>query len=306
MSEVFDSAFRTLVNDCSKMILAFLNEAFGENYTGDEEIVFHPNEHFIARQNEKDLKRITDTNFTVAGRKKYHLECESKSYSSRMLIHIFEYDAQIALDQSEINGNTIKLIFPNTAVLYLRSTGRTPKRMKVIIEVPGDKAEYMIPVIKMSDYTLEEIFEKKLYILLPFYIFNFEKRFKEYNKNPEKLEKLLNEIRYIIQKINELIEKGELTAFDSRTIIDLSTEVARQLTEKYDRVKKEVTDVMCGPVIVTEAKMILEQGIEQGETAFAELVKKLLAAGRVQDVEKASSDAEYRHALYQEFGIYCE
>lgn len=40
-----------------------INEIFGEQYNGDEEVEFFPNEHFLDRQDAADRERITDTNF---------------------------------------------------------------------------------------------------------------------------------------------------------------------------------------------------------------------------------------------------
>jgi len=67
-----------------------------EDYTGNEIIEFHPNEHFIDQQDAADKERITDTNFIIYGKKKkkYHLECESSLPDGRMTIRLFEYDAQ--------------------------------------------------------------------------------------------------------------------------------------------------------------------------------------------------------------------
>lgn len=95
MSNIYDGAFRTVLNDCRKLILPLINEIFGEDYTGDEKIEFSPNEHFIDQQDAADQERITDSNFTVIGktRKKYHLECESSLPDRRITIRLFEYDA---------------------------------------------------------------------------------------------------------------------------------------------------------------------------------------------------------------------
>ena len=201
MSDVYDGVFRTIINDCSWFVLPLINEVFGENYSGTEKIEFHPNEHFISQNDEPDSKRITDTNFKVTGStvKKYHLECESSKYSTRILVRIFEYDAQIALDEAEIEGETIKVTFPNTAVLYLRNSRKTPDSMKVRIIVPGDLAEYTVPIIKMADYTADDIFRKKLYMLIPFYIFNFEKQFEAINQDEEKLKEVVKEYRSILK-----------------------------------------------------------------------------------------------------------
>ena len=123
MANIYDGAFRTILNDCRKLIIPVINEIFGETYIGDEEIRFFPNEHFLDQQDEADKERITDTNFTVFGKipKKYHVECESSLPDGRITIRLFEYDAQIALDESEVTEETLTVTFPNTAVLYLRT-----------------------------------------------------------------------------------------------------------------------------------------------------------------------------------------
>jgi len=104
MSNIYDGAFRTILNDCRQLIIPIINEIFGEAYTGDEKIEFLPNEHFSDQQDAADKERITDTNFRIIGRiiKKYHLECESSLPDGKITIRLFEYDAQIALDESEV------------------------------------------------------------------------------------------------------------------------------------------------------------------------------------------------------------
>ena len=273
MADVYDGVFRTIINDCSWFVLPLINEVFGEHYSGTETIEFHPNEHFISQNDDPDSRRITDTNFTVTGStvKKYHLECESSKYSTRILVRIFEYDAQIALDEGEIEGETIKVNFPNTAVLYLRNSSKTPDSMKVRIIVPGDSAEYTVPIIKMADYTADDIFRKKLYMLIPFYIFNFEKQFEIINQDEEKLKEVVKEYRSIVKKLSDLTESEEITSFDKRTIADLSEDVIEKLAKDYEKVKKGVGEVMGGPLIETEAKRILMRGRDEGRAVGIEL-----------------------------------
>ena len=57
----YDDVFRTLLNDCSPLILPLINEVFGEHYTGREKIVFSPNEHFLNRQDgvRSDTKKVS-------------------------------------------------------------------------------------------------------------------------------------------------------------------------------------------------------------------------------------------------------
>ncbi|MCM1190581.1 MAG: hypothetical protein NC541_14965 [bacterium] len=266
MANVYDGAFRTILNDCRKLIIPVINEIFGEVYTGDEEIRFFPNEHFIDRQDAADRERITDTNFTVFGNvpKKYHLECESSLPDGRITIRLFEYDAQIALDEGEAREETLTVTFPNTAVLYLRTYKKTPDKMKYVIVTPGGTVQYDIPIMKMQLYSLEDIFEKRLLMLIPFYIFSHEKRFPEYNKNEQKLGELKAEYQLILERLDELEQQEIIGAFDKRTIIELSNDVIREIAQKYENVQKGVGGIMVGALIETEARTILKQGISQG------------------------------------------
>ena len=174
-STPYDDVFRTLLNDCSSLIIPVINEVFGENYTGEEEIIFSPNEHFLNQQDGKEEERITDTSFKILGKetKKYHLECQSSADSS-MLVRFFEYDTQIALDEGEIKGNVLTVTLPHSAVLFLRYNAGAPDKLKIRMITPGGDVEYNIFVIKSQQYTIKEIFEKKLLFLIPFYIFSHE------------------------------------------------------------------------------------------------------------------------------------
>ena len=98
MGNIYDGAFRTILNDCRELIIPVINEIFGEEYTGEERVEFFPNEHFLDQQDAADKERITDTNFRIIGKmvKKYHLECESSLPDGKIMIRLFEYDAQIA------------------------------------------------------------------------------------------------------------------------------------------------------------------------------------------------------------------
>ena len=83
------------------------------------------------------------------------------------------------------------------------------------------------------------------------------------------------------------------------------------IADGFEQVQKGVHDTMGGPIIVTEAREILEDGIEigfsrgeaKGEKKLSDLFRLLEEAGRKDDAFKAASDANYRQKLYKEFGI---
>ena len=283
MANIYDGAFRTILNDCRKLIIPVINEIFGEAYTGEEDIVFFPNEHFLDQQDEADKERITDTNFRIVGKtiKKYHIECESSYPDGKITIRLFEYDAQIALDEGEVTEETLTVTFPNTAVLYLRTYKKTPDKMKYVIVTPGGTVQYDIPVMKVQTYSLDEIFEKRLLMLIPFYIFSHEKSFPEYNSNEHKLAELKAEYQKVLGMLDELEQQGVIGAFDKRTIIDLSGDVIKEIAQKYENVQKGVGDMMRGALLETSARTILNQA--NRETASRMLKRGKLTIQEIAD-----------------------
>ena len=73
----YDDAFKTLLIDCTRLIIPIINEIFGENYTGEEEIVLSANEHHLHGDDGDTKEKRTDSSFTIIGNlvKKYHIEC---------------------------------------------------------------------------------------------------------------------------------------------------------------------------------------------------------------------------------------
>ena len=264
-STPYDDVFRTLLNDCSKLIIPLINEVFGEHYTGNERIVFSPNEHFINQQDGEEYECITDTKFKIIGKetKNYHWECQSTADSS-MAVRIFEYASQIALDEGEISANRLTVTFPHSAVLYLRSSKMTPDEMHIEIKTPGGSITYSIPVMKMQVYAIDDIFEKNLLFLIPFYIFTHEKELEEYDKNEDKLEILKQEYEGIKKRLEEKTVKGEIDEYTKCTITDMSKKVLEHLADKYENVKKGVGLVMGGRILDYEAKTIKNEGLREG------------------------------------------
>lgn len=261
----YDDVFRTLLNDCSSLIIPVINEIFSEHFHGDEEIIFMPETHFLNRQDGVEEKRITDSCFKIVGKKekKFLYECQSTADNS-MLVRIFEYAAQIALDQGEIVGNTLKVEIPHSAILFLRYNTATPDKMAIEMKTPGGTVCFDVLVMKVGRYGIDEIFEKKLLFLIPFYIFSHESYFLEYNEDEEKLEVLKSEYIDIRNRLDGLLEAGQISAYTRKIIMEMSDKVVENLAQKYENVREGVTSVMGGRVLEHEAKTILREGWQQG------------------------------------------
>ena len=265
VSTPYDDVFRTLLNDCSGLILPVINEIFGEHYTGDERIVFAPNEHFLNQQDGEEVKRVTDSSFAIIGKeeKRFLCECQSTADSS-MLVRIFEYATQIALDQGEIAGNRLRVEIPHSALLFLRSHSSTPDKMEIEMKTPGGSVHFDVPVMKAQNYTIGEIFDRNLLFLIPFYIFSHESRLEEYDRDEKKLEILKAEYAEIAERLERRLQEGGISVYIKKTILEMSGKVLENIARKYAKVREGVRAVMGGRILEYEAKTILKEGVRQG------------------------------------------
>ena len=155
--------------------------------------------------------------------------------------------------------------------------------MKYVIVTPGGTVQYDIPIMKVQTYSLDDLFEKRLLLLIPFYIFSHESNFPEYNSNEQKLKELKAEYQVILERLDVLEQQEIIGAFDKRTIIELSGDVIREIAKKYDNVQKGVGDMMSGALIETEARTILNQGISQG---ISQGINQGISQGIIQGVNE--------------------
>jgi hypothetical protein len=198
----------------------------------------------------------------------YHLECQSSPDGS-MVIRMYEYDSQIALKDSTLNKGILNVNFPKSAVLYLRHDRNTPDVLAIHIHTPGGNVSYDIPALKVKHYGLEEIFQKKLLFLIPFYIFTFEDDFGIIENNENKLQQLKETYADITRRLEALSLAGEIDAYTKQTICDMSEKVLKGIAHRHEKIKKEVAKVMGGEVLEYPAKTFLRQGIEQGKKETA-------------------------------------
>ena len=213
----YDDAHRTMLNDCPWLIIPVVNEMFQKKHSDKEKITVLNNEFFLNRQDGDQAERVSDTNFII-GKERYHLECQSTS-DGTIMYRMFEYDSQIALQNSEMMKGKLVVKFPSTAVLYLRHNKRTPDKMMMEIRVPGATCSYPVPILKVQNYTIEEIFEKNLLFLIPFHIFTYEKEFQEYETDENRLSELTRVYEGIMERLDTYAMEQRINEYTKRTII---------------------------------------------------------------------------------------
>ena len=191
------------------------------------------------------------------------MECQSID-DDTLLIRIFEYITQEALDSGFITKYKLTVTIPHAAVLFLRSKKSTPHSMNIVINTPGGSVSFDIPIMKVQSYSLQQIFDKKLLFLLPFYIFNLEKNFPLYEASEEALENLKKVYIDFMDRLEKEVTEGHISAYYRRTILDMSKKVLENIAAKYQNVQKGVSDIMGGRVLEHEGKTIYNAGIKEG------------------------------------------
>ena len=269
----YDDVFRTLLTDCTELMIPVVNEIFHTKYTGKETICLLQNEHFIKMPDGSEQERITDSSFEIISeetapiaqvqKKRYHIECQSTE-DGTMIVRMFEYDTQLALENREFTSNILTVQFPDSAIVSLRHTKNTPEEMTVKVLTPGGRVSYTVPVLKVKRYTIHELFERKLFFLIPFHIFAYEKDFKELEENKKKLKQLEAEYASIRERLEIACQMGDLNRYAKAAILDMSRKVIEHIAVKYKNVAKGVSRTMGGKVLNYEAKDILNRGRAEG------------------------------------------
>ncbi len=158
--------------------------------------------------------------------------------------------------------------------------------------------EFPVRVMKIRDYTLEEIFSKKLLFLIPFYIFTHEKRFRVYERDSEKLEQLKREYARIAKYLETMEETGEISVYTKRTLAEMTGRVTEGIAAKYANVREGVKSVMGGKILEYEEKTILRRGIEEGrERGREEGRQEGIAAGKEEGIFITLSDLVRKRML---------
>ena len=113
-------------------------------------------------------------------------------------------------------SNILTVQFPDSAIVFLRHTQNTPEHMTVKVLTPGGKVSYIVPVLKVKRYTIHEKKKKKLFFLIPFHIFVYEKDFKELEGNKKKLKQLDEEYAAIRERLEIACQKKQLRSWHGR------------------------------------------------------------------------------------------
>ncbi|MFR3234744.1 MAG: hypothetical protein ACLTWN_06095 [Blautia producta] len=272
--------FRTLLEKMPELAVPLINEVFGTSYPEDIEIIQKRNEQHQTKQGEI----ITDSHLLIAD-KAYHIECQS-THDSSMVIRMIEYDFSISLESMRLEDGKYQMYFPHSCILYLRGNQERKLLSVEMIMPDGSVTEYKIPAIYVGHYTKDEILQKQLFFLLPFYIMRYEE--KTLDADHPELQKMLEEYREIEKWLEEeFLEEEKEKIY--RDLIELIIRIAGYILKDQEEARKGLGDVMGGKVLELESDKLIQEGVKRGlmqgrtqglEQGIAKNVRTLLHKGK--------------------------
>ena len=305
-SMIYDDVFRTIQERMPRLLIPLINEAFHTDYAKDELVERLPEEY------QKVISKVVADSCSMVRNHIYHIECQSTK-DGTMAVRMVEYDFMIGLSRAEMENGQYRIRFPRSCILYLRHNEETPEEEALDLEfADGQKVKYAVPVIKVQNYTLKELFDKKLYIYLPYYIMRYEKRLPEISRDKEAVENLLKEYEGMLEKLRKETCREETGVFQD--LAGLIRKVADYQLRKEADLKERMGRVMGGKVLELPSDALREaekrgekrgkqEGLLRGEARVNRLILMLQEKSRMDDLIRAASDGEYQKKLFEEFGI---
>ena len=263
MADIFDSVFKTLLQRFPMLAVALVNEVFHADYAEDEVIIQGRNEYHSL-----DGKIINDAMLRIRD-KIYHIECQSTS-DGLMVIRMIEYDFRIALEETrnilmnelkkksnERSQEPLSFRFPQSCMVCVRPGIEKEDSLKLQIVMPnGEKVLYEVPIVQAQSFSKEDMFKKRLLILIPFYVLRYEKEIKD-GKN-EILGKLKSEYEYIKE---QLIAEGNFLN-EPRLYYDLavlSQKILDYVGKGNADYKERMGNIMGGVILEMESDKIWDR-----------------------------------------------
>lgn len=263
MADIFDSVFKTLLQRFPMLAVALINEVFHADYAEDKVIIQGRNEYHSL-----DGKIINDAMLRIRD-KIYHIECQSTS-DGLMVIRMIEYDFRIALEETrnilmnelkkksnERSKEPLSFRFPQSCMVCVRPGIEKEDSLKLQIVMPdGEKVLYEVPIVQAQSFSKEDMFKKRLLILIPFYVLRYEYEIKD-GKN-EILGKLKSEYEYIKE---QLIAEGN-SLNEPRLYYDLavlSQKILDYVGKGNADYKERMGNIMGGVILEMESDKIWDR-----------------------------------------------
>ncbi len=228
---IYDKIIKRILTLSPQAVINLINGLFGTDYPVDSEIIYNWTERV-----DDDLNRtIADTIVTINRDSTYHIEAQMYT-DEQIELRVFNYGYRYALTAQK---NPSVLVFPEPKIIYLYKDKNDLSEKVLVLDFGSQGTfEYRVPIFKLLDYDAQDLYEKKMTILLPFLMLRLREELKKKRttKNIESLKSLIQ--NDIIELIKASQEAGEITRADAARLLELAHKLYNHLYSGYPEMEE--------------------------------------------------------------------
>lgn len=269
--KIWDTTFKVIFQEAPALFLPLIEEVFHVAYKKEDLVPLETSLHNADDDMvEPDLVfRIRDVT--------YHFEFQYTN-DGTMAFRMWEYDIKLALRDYKLNETQMEFNFPRSCVVYIARNGNYPKdglEFKINFQ-DGQYIIFKVPVIRLQDYDLDVINNKKLWMFYPYMPLQFMADIK--GKKHLSDQEIIDNYRKMIDYIETAYNNGEITIDEDTTLLETIQKTNRHTMKKRKEIVKGVED-MLNPTLELKHKQIAREAAMKAEreTELKMLVKMKIA-----------------------------
>ena len=291
ISQVFDRSFKRLMAVSSPTIVLFINGIFGTNYPLDTPVSQLSTEYVT-----DSLDKFFADILLLVGNDKYLVEAQMTD-DKEMALRIFNYGYLDAVKNRTVeDDNVIRVRLPRCIVIYLEPSNSTPDELTVELEFPDNTLHRLtVPTIRFLDYSIAELEERNMTLLLPFYLLKLRKQVKAAEESG-RLKELSPVVASLVEDISKAIarseQRGHISASDARAILEM-------MGKLYNNIYGEYSDFKEAKIMIND--MMLTYSEEAILRNSMEIAQKLMRKGWTSEeiAETVNLDVSTVESLYK-------
>lgn len=284
IDKIYDKMFKRLLTLSSGLVIGLINSLFGTDYPSDSTLTYNDKENV-----DNQLRRtIADSIITVNGLHSYHMEAQVYK-DDNIIFRMFNYGYQFSLKNS-ISG-VDRIVFPEPAIIYLADEEVLPDVYELEIDFGSQGVfRYRVPACNFIAMTLDEIEQKHMILLLPFYIMRLRKAMSR-DRSPEMLNKLKKLIfNDIMGIINRQMSAGLLLVNDAMVLRRLLVKLYNHLYADYAECEEGGLNAMIDDELILDIDLVTDEITERVTKEVTEQVTEQVTERVTEQVTKQVTD----------------
>ncbi len=265
--KIWDRTFKTIFQETPNLFLSLIQEVFHVTYKKEDIVpldssLYNGDGDLVEADNVFSAKGVT-----------YHFECQYTN-DGTMAFRMWEYDVKLALRGYKLNENQIELNFPKSCVVYIARNGSYPAeglKLKINFQ-DGQHIIFKVPVIRLQDYGLDVINQKKLWLFYPFMALQFVADLKGKKHLTE--QEVIDNYRKMISYIEAAYSNDEITIDEDTTLLEAIQETNQHTMRNYPTVMEGVNDMVSQTLELKHKQIAREAAKEAAREAAKEATQK--------------------------------